>query len=1083
MAVPGPVEAFGPKFRRYLREVEVANSEPTRSFLFLSLLKEEFAGIDADHVERLVPQLERYVRVSGSSVLVRSGRIDALLGNLIFEFKIALDHARLETAKEELCKYVAALWTEEGSSRRSYLAISTDGVSFQVFRPRTAKADGVVTSEEVTLEPIDSLSFSRVEPEVAFKWLDRYVLYRERIPPNTEDMAKDFGLNSTTFKLVTDRLKEAWSQGRSEAHAPFEEWQRYLSLVYGSLQGDDDLFLRHTYLATLAKLMVHVYYSGGAIPASPDELDRILSGRAFREWGIENFLEEDFFSWLIRGRAKTRGLAAAWLLLQALERYDMERLNEDVLKGLYQELVDPKDRHDLGEYYTPDWLAEWIVRELGIGVDQRVLDPACGSGTFLVAVVRQKRENGNKTGLEALGTILTTVMGIDVHPLAVLVAKANYLMALGDLIRLPKMAKVQVPIYLANSIVFPEAQPDVVHSVAVYRYPIDDKASLAIPAAVVESESVSAAIDAVEEYARSVALKAKPLAREPFWDYVKRRMPETTAPGAIETLFETTGTLSKLIQDNRNTIYAFLIKNVYKPAILGRFDFVVGNPPWLSYRYVRLPKYQDSLKAMVTDQYHLLERRETKLLTHMELATLFVARCADVFVVDGGRIGFVMPRSLFTSNQHEAFRRGGFEPHLRFEQVWDLSAVEPLFNVPSCVVVGQKGGPFGLPKTATTVTGKLPVRNAPYAVFESLRASGAVQVAHPRLDVITLGSLTVWSVAEPSETRRPLRQGPSPYRDRFRQGATIVPRTAWFVSLKAHPRFGFDTREPFVESSKRALAQAKKDYAAVRGSGRVEAEYLFATITGSEILPFCHLPLPVVVLPAEPHQGRYRMLKRGEIESRGHVDMAKWLAQMEEAWRSIRGPKSEKMDIYQRLDRGHGITSQSSTQGFYVVYNSAGTYLNSCVLAVPADLSARVNAHEIQLRGLVVEHKAYVSFTESREEADYLCGLLNSERLDELVRPMQSRGSFGPRDIEKKPFELAIPRFDSADPAHRTIAAQARECVSRVGANLAGMIAAIGADPESFGPNALGRLRTQIRASVDGELRAVDTLVERLLYQ
>jgi hypothetical protein len=39
-------------------------------------------------------------------------------------------------------------------------------------------------------------------------------------------------------------------------------------------------------------------------------------------------------------------------------------VREDVLKGVYQQLIDPKDRHDLGEYYTPDWLCERIVQEL-----------------------------------------------------------------------------------------------------------------------------------------------------------------------------------------------------------------------------------------------------------------------------------------------------------------------------------------------------------------------------------------------------------------------------------------------------------------------------------------------------------------------------------------------------------------------------------------------------------------------------------------------------------------------------------------------------------------------------------------------
>src|SRR3990170_5209959 len=79
-----------------------------------------------------------------------------------------------------------------------------------------------------------------------------------------------------------------------------------------------------------------------------------------------------------------------------------------------------------------------------------------------------------------LAHILAAVKGIDVHPLAVLISKANYLMALGALVRF-KAGRIHVPVYLANSIDFPTAKRDVEHGVEVYRYPVSDRASLVIP--------------------------------------------------------------------------------------------------------------------------------------------------------------------------------------------------------------------------------------------------------------------------------------------------------------------------------------------------------------------------------------------------------------------------------------------------------------------------------------------------------------------------------------------------------------------------------------------------------------------------
>jgi len=65
-----------------------------------------------------------------------------------------------------------------------------------------------------------------------------------------------------------------------------------------------------------------------------------------------------------------------------------------LLKKLYQYLVPPEVRHSLGEYYTPDWLAELVLEEVGYDGHnhERLLDPACGSGTFLVFAIQKFKD-------------------------------------------------------------------------------------------------------------------------------------------------------------------------------------------------------------------------------------------------------------------------------------------------------------------------------------------------------------------------------------------------------------------------------------------------------------------------------------------------------------------------------------------------------------------------------------------------------------------------------------------------------------------------------------------------------------------
>ncbi len=86
-------------------------------------------------------------------------------------------------------------------------------------------------------------------------------------------------------------------------------------------------------------------------------------------------------------------------------------------------------RHNLGEFYTPDWLAELVLREINYHIGQSLLDPACGSGTFLFTAIRLLHEQGME-GEALVDFALKNIRGIDVHPLAVTIARINYMIAL-----------------------------------------------------------------------------------------------------------------------------------------------------------------------------------------------------------------------------------------------------------------------------------------------------------------------------------------------------------------------------------------------------------------------------------------------------------------------------------------------------------------------------------------------------------------------------------------------------------------------------------------------------------------------------
>lgn len=175
------------------------------------------------------------------------------------------------------------------------------------------------------------------------------------------------------------------------------------------------------------------------------ELKDLEEGGIFATVGIKNFLEADYFDWYL-DEWNEKITESIYELTRKLLEYEPATVElnpervKDLFKRLYQNLVPRSIRHKLGEYFTPDWLAELLLDETGYdgNPDKRVLDPACGSGTFLVLTIKRIKEYADEHFLdrrELLNKIINNVRGIDLNPLAVLASKANYIIALSDLLR------------------------------------------------------------------------------------------------------------------------------------------------------------------------------------------------------------------------------------------------------------------------------------------------------------------------------------------------------------------------------------------------------------------------------------------------------------------------------------------------------------------------------------------------------------------------------------------------------------------------------------------------------------------------
>ena len=1062
-----PPPNFAAKLKGYIGRVEAAENEATKADRFRDFIREIFPSTDVGALSGFYPNLEQYLKVARRGFLVK-GRADSLFGNLVIEFEPELDKAHIDESSEQLRRYTAAIWGsfgERGQRHQRLTCIATDGILFYVYKPRRLTTNLVeVRPEDVALDELDFADISKLEPEQVFIWLHRYVILAgtELRPVDPDEFARIFGVGSTTFQGSLTSLRLAWNRARSDSAVLYEQWASHLRIVYGSKVDSESLYLKHTYLASLAKLLVYVSYSGGALPGSDEELLRILDGTIFRQWKIVNFIESDFFSWL--GKSK-EGMRFAREVVSKLAPFDLSTITSDVFKGLYQGLVDPETRHDLGEYYTPDWLAQMLVQELlQKEPNATLLDPSCGSGTFLAAAISNKRQVLKEpTPQVLLDRITSSVVGMDVHPLAVIISRATYILLLGRELLESRTGEIAIPVYLADSIRLPEESSVMRGSTEVYSIKADKK-ELYMPKEVAKDPHLAdAVIDLMSEYSKSIATGHR-TSLDDFQLYLEStvRLPEKPSQDWSKSFYESAEVMANLIKEKRDTIWGFILKNYYKPVSLSerKFDCIAGNPPWLSYRYVKSVDYQKFLKDLIVARYHLLDSSKAELMTQLELASLFFVRCAELYLRDGGKIGFVLPRSLFVADQHNNFRAGNFDgPELGFSRILDLEGVEPLFNVPSCVFIATKGIQTEYPVSATILSGKLPRRNA--SLPESLASLSLVQ---SKVELQSIGQRSF--LAESGKGTPILARGRSDYYEKFRAGACTYPRSFWSVEVSKHPKLGSSKLKPFVKTSSRAEDLAKGEYRALHLSGEIESQFLWATLSGSELVPFGSMASMINVLPIEVVSGKYKILTRPEVSNR-HLDgLYDWLAIVEDLWRKHRGEKSKRVTVYDWLDWQGKLTSQSPSTKYKVLYNVSGTYLVSTVVR-NGPIETIQDGMKLDVNGLIADWKTIWYETNDAHDAYYLCGILNSPFVDEQIKPMQSRGAFGARDIVKKPLELPIPRFNPKDPAHVQLAELAKQCSEITEKILPGLMMRY---------KSVGVVRREIKGALSEELKSINEL-------
>jgi SAM-dependent methyltransferase len=1031
---------------RLINEARQASSHAAKLTVLTKLLRELF-GIE---LVDLIPSIEKKV---GSKIYGFRGRTDLLFGSVIFEVKVNLER-ELEDAKKELKKYFQAL--HEIEPERRHIGIATDVINFKAYMP--VIKDGQV----VDISEIDSMNLSTTPIDEAILWLDSFIFHESKIRPTADDLKFRFGPGSPTYSVAVDILNSLWEEVKNEPNIKLklDLWTKNMEIVYGS-SPKEKAFIDQTYLVTIVKLIVYYRLSGDNIVRA-DQIKKALTGEYFQSYGIINLIEEDFFTWIFHPNIVDRALSLACDLAKELLRYDMSQIDEDLFKEIYQEIVKRSERHRIGEYYTPEWLVELTLKEaLDIWFERnkdkdapRILDPACGSGTFLCNAIRMIKdilEKKEKKSAEILDFILNNIIGIDINPLAVIIARANYLIALGELLRIGR--SIVIPIYVSDSIRIPDVKNVFAHSaeegtIQVYKI-ANNQYDIQIPVQVAEhrfrlGRVLSGLREALSVYRER---RNKDEAKALF----NRNISDILSQAELEILNGTLSTLFKLVDEQRNEIWIYILNNIYAPIALKetKFDILASNPPWIAMRYIENEEYQEFLKDQVF-KYELLGRDQIHLFTQMETATLFYCMCADLYLRDQGIIAFVMPRSVLTGAiHHESFKQLK-KPRMKLIRIHDLEDVSPLFNVPSCVLISIKGESTSYPVLSRKYRGELPEKN--------IKAAEA-------LKHFTISE----DMYKPPTT--PMHR--SYYYKYIKAGASIYPRCFFFIDFVVHPTLGIDIQKPRCKTSEAIAKKAKEPWKNISIEDRVEKEFIYATVIGEDLLPFGCTFRPVV-LPIEPSANGYRLLNVNDLRRSGHALMANWLEKAQEFWKRRRTRKAEERfpTILDRLDYNGLLSSQNPSKRYVLLYNASGTNLVSCIVDRKALPGFEIFKARITPKGFIAEWKTYFYETDDETEAHYLCAVLNSDVVNEKIKPLQTRGLYGERDISRRPFMLPIPRFYAENQAHLRLAELSRICHEK-----------IAVAKTMFTGKSVAGLRKQAKETIEVELKEINELVSSLLAE
>lgn len=993
-------------------------------------------------------------------------RRDASYNNVVIEFKapgLFNGNARspkfAEALEGRLLKYIRRLAQLEGLAEEDYIGLAIDGDHI---------AFAQVSEGRISHRPL--MAFS----PVSFSLVVEALRANFRRSITSENLMEDFGHLSTIGRDMMGELSGALAEalgapGNKKIKMLFEEWMTLygqaadlsleqrrkidVSLGFGfagpaSLALPARLFVTHTFHCLLMKLIAAEIVAAHSLASSGSlihdllacESDAELIGRLrgdiengffFSAVGLRGFVEEVIFSWYLdaaeSGEDSRRALCAAVRRLLArlsvyrFEALDRSRRSRDVLRDFYQDIVPEELRKSLGEFYTPDWLVEHTVGKLNYTdadwLRARLLDPTCGSGSFLLEIIARKRQAAREAGWNAektLDMLMATVWGFDLNPLAVQTARVNLLIAVADLLKECKGQDIEIPILLADAVYFPAPSDE--GDRRQIEYSIGSRQAnlhIVLPA---ELAGDKVLLDDVLQLMGREVEKGSP------YGSVSRALVETgilsraRAGEWLESLELTYNQVLNLHQRHWNGIWFRIIRNFFRSATAGKFDAIVGNPPWV--RWSNLPEAYRHRAKPTCERYGIFSDTKFHGGNELDISAMITYTTADKWLAEGGRLAFVVTQTLFQSPSAQGFRRFRLNAAdcLRPVSVDDLKEIKPFPDAANktAVILFSKGKCGRDPE---------PVYPLGYDVWlgrekagtgrrlKSLDPSLSLEDILELVEIVPMEANPVsqtmagapWAVMKPGRFECCKALFGSSTWVKGRKGITTDLNGVYFVEavdVNAEKKLVKVRTRP--QEGKTALGPPRDFW--------VEADALFPLAKGAGDLRPCYFRPENILYTFVPNYGigRDSYLEAEHRYTPRHNPRTYAFFKAHEEFLKARSTYRTRM----------------KGAPFFAVYN-VGDYTFAPYKVIWAEMSGSFAAAVIESaevpgcgpRVYIPDHKLYFADFDEPRPAYYLCGLLHAETVKEMIEAHVVSTNIG--DIFK---HICLPPYDPETPEHDALA-------------------------------------------------------------